>query len=237
MIVHSFLSFPSPSARPQSQSHMSTTPPNPSSPSPHAPRHLPTLPTTPATPIITVRRLSPTDSISDLTQLLHRAYAKQVAMGLAPLAGRQDDSITRQRVFSGECFVAVDHIPLPDLEDPNGIAVQTRQKLVGCILFHEIEESKGPPFFARNDVAVFSQFAVDPDYQGLGIGLMLLGLCERRALEENAKELACSMAEPDQDLMTFYTRRGYRFVEHWQWPYTNYRSAILSKRLTDEPRR
>ena len=26
-------------------------------------------------------------------------------------------------------------------------------------------------------------------------------------------------------------RRGYRFIEHWQWPYTNYRSAILSKTL------
>ena len=40
------------------------------------------------------------------------------------------------------------------------------------------------------------------------------------------------MAEPDTNLMQFYLRRGYRFIEHWQWPYTNYRSAILSKTLT-----
>ena len=35
---------------------------------------------------ITTRRLSPSDSLQELTTLLHRAYAKQVAMGLRPLA-------------------------------------------------------------------------------------------------------------------------------------------------------
>jgi hypothetical protein len=39
------------------------------------------------------------------------------------------------------------------------------------------------------------------------------------------------MAEPDAALMEFYFRRGYRLVGHHQWPYTNYRSAILSKNL------
>jgi ribosomal protein S18 acetylase RimI-like enzyme len=182
---------------------------------------------------ITVRRLSPSDSIGELTRLLHRAYAKQMAMGLSPLAGRQDDKTTRQRVFSGECFVAVDHSSLPDEFDSSGkgLAVETRQRIVGCILFHEIEESKGPPWFELPQVASFSQFAVDPDYQGAGIGQMLLDLCEERARGDKATELACSMAEPDQDLLRYYFRRGYRFIEHWQWPYTNYRSAILSKAL------
>ncbi len=186
-----------------------------------------------ASPNITVRRLAPSDSVTELTSLLHRAYAKQVEMGLAPLAGRQDDGTTRQRVFSGECYVAVDHQSLPDEDCPTGtgLAVETRQRLVGCILFHEIEDSKGPPWFEQKHVASFSQFAVDPTYQGAGIGQMLLDLCERRAKEDNATELALSMAEPDQDLLLYYLRRGYRFIEHWKWPYTNYRSAILSKAL------
>ncbi|HYF14799.1 MAG TPA: GNAT family N-acetyltransferase [Phycisphaerales bacterium] len=184
-----------------------------------------------AAPIITVRRLAPSDSIAELTQLLHRAYAKQVAMGLKPLAGRQDDATTRNRVFSGECYVAVHHIPLPDLDDPAGVRVETRQKLVGSILYHEVEEAEGPRWFHRPDVGWFSQFAVDPDYQGQGIGQMLLSIVERRAREDGAGELALSMAEPDTDLMNFYLRRGYRFVEHWQWPYTNYRSVILTKTL------
>lgn len=175
------------------------------------------------TPIITVRRLAPSDSIAELTLLLHRAYAKQMTMGLRPLAGRQDNAMTKKRVFSGECYVTVHHQPLE-----NG---RTRQRLVGTILFHEVEESQGPAYFSKPDVATFSQFAVDPGYQGQGLGIMLLDQVERRTLESGARELACSMAEPDQELISFYDRRGYRLVGHHQWPYTNYRSAILSKTM------
>lgn len=173
--------------------------------------------------VITVRLLSPSDSISELTRLLHRAYAKQMAMGLRPLAGRQDDATTKKRVFSGECFVAVRH--------ERGESGKVRQRLVGAILFHEVEEAQGPPYFTKPNIASFSQFAVDPEMQGLGIGLRLLDLCERRAAETGSTELACTMAEPDTDLINFYYRRGYRLIGHWQWPYTNYRSAILSKTL------
>lgn len=171
-----------------------------------------------ATPIITFRRLAPSDSISELTALLHKAYAKQVAMGLKPLAGRQDDAVTKSRVFNGECYVAVHH-------------TEQRQKLVGTILFHEIEEAKGPPWFHRPDVASFSQLAVDPEMQGHGIGQTLMGVVEDRARQTGATEIALSMADPDDDLKNFYLRRGYRLIEHWQWPYTNYKSAILSKTI------
>lgn len=171
-----------------------------------------------ATPIITFRRLSPSDSISELTALLHKAYAKQVAMGLRPLAGRQDDATTKSRVFSGECYVAVHH-------------TDNRQRLVGTILFHEIEEAAGPPWFHRPDVASFSQLAVDPEMQGHGIGQTLMGVVEDRARQTGAREIALSMADPDSDLKNFYLRRGYRLIEAWQWPYTNYKSAILSKTI------
>jgi GNAT superfamily N-acetyltransferase len=161
-----------------------------------------------------VRLLSPADSLEEITGLLHRAYRAQVEMGLRPLAGRQDVETTRKRCSSGECYVAV-------LEG----------RLVGVILFHEVEDSKGPPWFQRPEVDSFSQFAVDPDVQGKGIGRILLDTVERRAAECGSSELGLSMAEPDTKLMEFYLKRGYRLVEHWQWPYTNYRSAILSKTL------
>jgi len=184
-------------------------------------------------PLITVRRLSPTDSIRALTLLLHRAYAKQMEMGLSPLAGRQSDEVTRQRVFSGQAFVAIHHIPMPDLEDPSGISTQTLHKMVGTILYHEVEDAEGPPWFHRTDVAWFSQLAVDTDYQGQGIGHMLVEMVEQRGRDEGAKEMGLSMAEPDTDLMNFYLKRGYRVIEYWQWPYTNYRSAIMSKALRE----
>jgi GNAT superfamily N-acetyltransferase len=170
---------------------------------------------------IEVRLLSPADDLAALTTLLHRAYAPQVAMGLRPLAGRQDIDTTRRRCTSGACYVAL-------LKDD---MTQGSGRLAGTILFHEVEDAKGPPWFQRPDVDSFSQFAVDPDLQGKGIGQRLLETAEARAAAAGSRELGLSMAEPDTALMNFYLRRGYRFVEHWQWPYTNYRSAILSKAL------
>jgi GNAT superfamily N-acetyltransferase len=170
-----------------------------------------------------VRLLSPADCLEALTRLLHQAYRPQVEMGLRPLAGRQDLETTRRRCTSGECYIAVLH---DGASSPNGSG-----RLVGTILFHEVEDAKSPPWFQRPEVNSFSQFAVDPDVQGKGIGRLLLDTVERRALARGARELGLSMAEPDTKLMEFYLKRGYRFVEHWQWPYTNYRSAILSKAL------
>jgi GNAT superfamily N-acetyltransferase len=174
---------------------------------------------------IIVRQLLPSDSIEGLTTLLHRAYAGQMAMGLRPLAGRQDAATTARRCTSGECYVAVFE------NSSEGAAGPGMPALLGTILFHEVEDAKGPPWFARSDVDSFSQFAVHSDFQGHGIGAMLLETVERRAAECGARELGLSMAEPDQALMQFYLRRGYRLIETWVWPYTNYRSAILSKTL------
>jgi len=167
---------------------------------------------------VTVRPLLPSDSIPAITGLLHRAYAKQVAMGLRPLAGRQDDSVTQERAANSECYVAV-------VEAAGG------ESIAGVILFEEQEQATFPPFFLKPHVCHFAQFGVDPDVQGRGIGRALLETVERRAREKGATELALSMAEPDRELYDFYVKRGYRFVEHWQWPYTNYRSCILSKAL------
>jgi GNAT superfamily N-acetyltransferase len=174
---------------------------------------------------VLIRRLSHRDSMEEITSLLHRAYAKQVEMGLKPLAGRQDVATTKRRCSSGECYVATLRVAaVPPAKKP-------REQIVGIILFHEVEPDEGPAWFQRAEVDSFSQFAVDPDVQGKGIGRKLLETVERRAKECNAAEIACSMADPDTELKNFYLKRGYRQVELWQWPYTNYKSAILSKTL------
>jgi GNAT superfamily N-acetyltransferase len=179
---------------------------------------------------VMVRRLSPSDSMDELTALLHRAYKPQMDMGLRPLAGRQTVDVTRQRTSRGECYVAVIGPASGAGIAPMG-GVAGLERLVGTILFHEEEDAEGPPWFRRADVDSFSQFAVDPTLQGRGIGRLLLDKVEARSIESGANELGLSMAEPDTNLMKFYERLGYRFVEHWQWPYTNYLSAILSKTL------
>lgn len=168
--------------------------------------------------------------------LLHRAYRPQVEMGLRPLAGRQDDSITADRAAHSECWVAV----IAGARGPGGLeparelaagGVLGPDRIVGVILFEEKEKVDFPPFFLRPDVCHFAQFGVDPEVQGVGIGRMLLDKVEERAREMGAAELALSMAEPDRNLFQFYSNRGFRLVEYWQWPYTNYRSCILSKEL------
>ena len=167
---------------------------------------------------------------------------------LVTLAQRQrfKCSRVRPRFWLGECkaagdapacqlrqvllllfFCAIDHKRL------EGGKIQ--QKLVGTILFHEVEGDQGPPWFQNKHVDSFSQFAVDPAMQGRGVGGILLDQVEKRAAECGATEIACSMADPDEGLKKYYLKRGYRFVEHWQWPYTNYKSAILSKPVSPLP--
>jgi GNAT superfamily N-acetyltransferase len=170
---------------------------------------------------VAVRRYMIDDPIGEITQLLHRAYAPQVAMGLRPLAGRQDDKTTLDRVMNSECYLAL-------LGEEDGPA---RPPIVGIILLNEHERVAFPEFFLRPEVSHFAMFGVEPDLQGAGIGRLLLERCEDRARELGSTELALSMAEPDTNLRAYYDKRGYRFIEHWQWPYTNYRSCILSKRL------
>ena len=169
-------------------------------------------------------RLDPDTTVAatyeSLTAMLHRAYRSQVQIGLQPLAGRQSAEITRRRCGTGETFVA------------RGGAGDGR--FVGMILFEEQEEAAFPAWFLRPEVAHFSLFAVDPDVQGVGVGARLLDAVQRRALTLGFRELALSMAEPDVNLLAYYRRRGFRFVQHWRWPYTNYRSAILSRAIGGE---
>lgn len=170
---------------------------------------------------VVIRALDARDSMIELTNLLHRAYRKQVEMGLEPLAGRQTAEMTRERTASGEAFVA-----------------ESGGRLVGMILLNEKEAAAFPAHFLKPGVAHFSLFAVDPDSQGRGIGHRLLEVVESRAGALGFTELSLSMAEPDAPLLDFYLRQGFRFVEHWQWPYTNYRSVILTRAIAaGQPKR
>ncbi|CAN5838236.1 hypothetical protein BH11PLA1_BH11PLA1_18780 [soil metagenome] len=180
--------------------------------------------------MLTLRRLKPTDSIEELTELLHRAYAKQTALGLHALASHQSAAVTRSRVGKGECFVAV-------LNDPDGAPPtdSTHPRIVGTIMFQEPSwgsaPDSGPNWFKRPDVCNFSQFAVDPASQGHGIGIRLLELVEARARELRLRELALSTASPDIGLVNFYRKRGFRDIDTFDWGVTNYTSLIMSKTL------
>lgn len=186
---------------------------------------------------IRVRRLSPTDSVVELTGLLHRAYAKQTAMGLHALASHQAPEVTRKRISKGECFVAVmpaEAARAAGLVVPADAAPDS-DRVVGTIMFQEPSwggaPESGPRWFHRPDVANFSMFAVEPRLQGRGVGVLLLDHVEKRARELGMRELALSTAEPDTKLVQFYRNRGFRDVERHDWGVTNYLSLIMSKSL------
>ena len=164
---------------------------------------------------IQVRPLSPADSIPELTRLLHRAYARLAAMGLRYMATHQPDKVTRERTGQGECYVAVGD-----------------GALVGTIMFKPADRTNGSPWLDQPGVASLGQFAVAPDVQALGLGARLMDLVEGRAAATGAMEIALDTAEPAAHLVAWYARRGYRLIEHAQWGHTNYRSVIMSKRVS-----
>jgi GNAT superfamily N-acetyltransferase len=160
------------------------------------------------------RYLSVDDDAEAITSLLHEAYAPLKAAGMHFLATHQDAATTRRRMSAGETIVAVGE---------NG--------LIGIITLKHAEETKGSPFYDRDDVALFGQFAVRPADQGRGIGATLILLVEQRAAEQGVAELALDTSERATDLIALYQRKGYSFVEFIQWPDVNYRSIIMAKRL------
>ena len=161
-----------------------------------------------------VRELAPTDSIADLTALLHAAYAQLGAMGFNYTAVDQTEDVTRKRIFRGHCLVATGD-----------------GALVGTIMFYAPGQSAGCPCYERADVATIGQFGVLPGRQGTGIGTRLLREAEALAVASGAAELALDTSEGANHLIGWYEREGFRFVEHAQWKGKTYRSVIMSKRL------
>lgn len=165
-----------------------------------------------------IRLLGSGDNFSDLTSLLHRAYAPLAAQGMRFLASHQDEATTLSRILKGECWVAI-----------------AEGRIVGTIVLKDAQQTRGSPWYDRPEVACFGQFAVEPACQRHGLGSKLLEWIETRAREKGIVELALDTAEGAADLIRFYTRRGYRFIEYTRWDIVNYQSVILSKTLSDAP--
>jgi GNAT superfamily N-acetyltransferase len=164
---------------------------------------------------ITYRPLRADDDLDAITDLLHAAYAPLAAAGMRYVASHQDVATTRRRTTKGETFVAV-----------------RDNAVVGIITLAEAEATQGSPFYDRSDVASFGQFAVLPALQRQGVGSRLMEIVEDRAREKGVAELALDTSEHAEALIAMYTERGYRFIEYARWNGVNYRSVILSKRLT-----
>ncbi len=163
---------------------------------------------------VIIRPLRDSDSLEDLTELLHRGYKRLADMGLRYLATYQDVATTRRRISHGDCFVAV-----------------YDGKIIGTLTFFPPEAIGGSPWLDRDDVADMGQFAVEPEFQGNGIGGRMIAFMEDYARNQGCAELSLDTAESAEHLIKWYERLGYRFIEYVSWEITNYRSVVMSKTL------
>ena len=165
-------------------------------------------------PQVLIRRINlPEDSLEELTDLLHRAYAALGEAGFRYYATHQTPEETRERCERGYSYVAL-----------------IDGRIVGTITLYD-RHTDDVPWYSRPDVGYFGQFGVEPELQGKGIGRRMLRMIEERARELGLRELALDTAEGAHHLVEWYGREGYRIVAHHSWNVTNYRSVIMSRTL------
>lgn len=169
---------------------------------------------------ISIRRLLPNDSLEDMTEMLHRAFAPMGERGLNCTCVDQSLETTRQRVALGDCFVAV-----------------SRQRIVGTITLHRTDRYSPVAWYRHPQVASLHQFAVDPGHQGDGIGLALLRAGEQWALSRRFHTLALDTPEPARHLHAYYGRQGFGVKGAVQLPGRTYQSVILGKAIGVQCRR
>jgi GNAT superfamily N-acetyltransferase len=162
---------------------------------------------------VVIRRLTADDSLHELTRLVNLAYRPLAEAGLHFVASHQGEEVTAARVARGECWVAV-----------------VGEQIVGTITMIPPGRGRGCPFYERDNVATLQQLAVDPEYQGNGIGGQLLHQAETAARAAGAITVAFDTAGSAFELIATYRRHGYAETGTVDWrPRVNYRSVILAK--------
>jgi ribosomal protein S18 acetylase RimI-like enzyme len=163
---------------------------------------------------IIIRPFDVSDSVEEITRLLHRSYAQLAEMGLRYMATHQDDSVTLKRLVDGRSFLA-----------------ERQGDLLGTITCYDSDHTSGSPYLDRPNVGHIGQFGVAPGFQRRGIGRRLFDRAESHAHEIGLDEVALDTAETAQHLIDWYERLGYRLIECVSWEVTNYRSVVLGKKL------
>ncbi|MFE2556747.1 GNAT family N-acetyltransferase [Streptomyces sp. NPDC059352] len=160
-----------------------------------------------------LRRLTAGDSLEELTALLHRSYDDHAVAGRVFFASYQSVHDTEHRVCRGECWLAV-----------------RGAELVGTVTVaapYAMPEGYPAPAGAGS----FWQLAVDPAYQGAGLGQRLLSAAERRIAALGSAQVVIDTSAEAVDLVGWYRRRGYEPVGSWRWGVTNYESVVMVKDL------
>lgn len=175
--------------------------------------------------MITIRPLSGADSLTELTALLHAAYASLAAQGWNFTAVDQSEDVTRERLAGAQAFVA-----------------EREGRLVGTIAVRgpkpagEAYIADPPPaLYTTPGTAILAQLGVHPDCRGLGLGERLIDTAEQWARDQGFTQMALDTAEPATALRRRYERRGYQPAGRVQWQGKTYASVLMAKPLQPAP--
>lgn len=172
----------------------------------------------------TLRPLRDTDSLVELTALLHAAYASLAAQGWNFTAVNQSVEVTRQRLADAQAFVAE-----RDGRLVGTVAVRGPKPVGETYIGDET-----PPLYTTPGTAILAQLGVHPDCRGLGLGERLIEAAEGWARAQGFTQIALDTAEPATALRQRYERRGYRTVGGVQWQGKTYASVLMVKHLAPE---
>ena len=170
---------------------------------------------------IKIRKLKDSDDLEQITLMIRSAYKALLDKGFRYWGTFQTKEDTAKRFAYGHPFIA-----------------ELDGKIIGTITLREDhtgwEES---PWYDKEEVCFFSQFAVAPEYQKSGVGSQMMNFIESFAKELGFQEIALDTCEDAKGLIDYYKARGYRFVEYVQWDpdMVNYRSVVLSKSFKINP--
>jgi GNAT superfamily N-acetyltransferase len=167
--------------------------------------------------VFKIREFRDSDPVSEITDLLHRAYKPLADAGWKYIASYQDDARTLRRIKTGKCFVLTE-----------------ADKIVGTIVYYTTLHNRTdcPMIYNKTGFAHFGQFAVEPFLQKQGLGGMLMNHVEQVALAEGNHAICFDTSEDAHHLINYYKKRGYEFEAYHQWKDTNYRSVIMKKALS-----
>ncbi|WP_432114721.1 GNAT family N-acetyltransferase [Streptomyces sp. S1] len=167
---------------------------------------------------VRLTRFLDSDSVEDLTRLLHRAYAAHAASSLRFFASYQSVDDTRHRLGEGECWVAWN-------KGGEMVGTVTVAAPFSAPAGYPVHQSAGS----------FWQLAVDPSGRGRGLGRRMVKLAESRARARGLPRMVIDTSADAGELVSWYRRHGYVPVGMWRWSVTNYDSVVLGKALGTTP--
>lgn len=127
--------------------------------------------------------------VARVTQLINRAFEVEAFFAVGD---RTSDAQISAKLKVGVFFLA-----------------EIRDRLVGCVHAEHRENGRG----------YISMLAVDPVYQGTGIGRRLMRIAEQHCLQAHCTEVLITVINLRTELRPFYNRLGY--VEHGTAPYSD----------------